>query len=257
MMITKYAKAKVVKAANALGYKIERLAPPPADPHYLQLDSRYSEILKAVQPYTMTSCERIAALVDAVRYVADAKIPGAVVECGVWRGGSTMTAALALQQANNLRDLYLFDTFAGMSAPTDVDIDYRGAPAINLYVESAADDHNKWCYASLEDVQANLSSTGYPREKCHFVKGDVLKTLPCEQPSEIAILRLDTDWYESTLHELTHLYPRLSHRGVLIIDDYGHWQGCRKAVDEFFKEQGPLLCRLDLTGVMGVKVDPR
>lgn len=256
-MITKYAKAKVVKAANALGYKIERLTPPPAEPHYLQFDPRYSEILKAVAPYTMTSCERIAALVDAVHYVVDAKIPGAIVECGVWRGGSTMTAALTLQQTNDFRDLYLFDTFAGMSAPTDVDIDYRGAPAADLYVASDAGDHNKWCYASLEDVQANLASTGYPREKCHFVKGDVLKTLPCEQPSEIAILRLDTDWYESTLHELTHLYPKLSHRGVLIIDDYGHWQGCRKAVDEFFGEQGPLLCRLDLTGVMAVKVDQR
>lgn len=256
-MITKYAKAKVVKAANALGYKIERLAPPPAEPHYLELDRRYAEILKAVQPYTMTSCERIAALVDAVRYVTEAKIPGAVVECGVWRGGSTMTAALALQQANDLRDLYLFDTFAGMSAPTDVDIDYRGAPAVDLYVASNAGDHNQWCYASLEDVQANLWSTGYPRAKCHFVKGDVLKTLPCDEPSEIAILRLDTDWYESTLHELTTLYPKLSHRGVLIIDDYGHWQGCRKAVDEFFRERGPLLCRLDLTGVMAVKVDRR
>lgn len=256
-MISRYAKAKVAKAANALGYKIERLAPPAAPPHYLQLDPRYSEILKAVKPYTMTSCERIAALVDAVRYVAEAKIPGAVVECGVWRGGSTMTAALALQQAKDLRDLYLFDTFAGMSAPSDVDIDYRGAHAIERYVESDAGDHNKWCYASLEDVQTNLASAGYPRELCHFVKGDVLKTLPCDEPSEIAILRLDTDWYESTLHELTHLYPKLSHRGILIIDDYGHWQGCRKAVDEFFKEQGPFLGRIDLTGVMGVKVDPR
>ena len=256
-MISKYAKAKVAKAANALGYKIERLAPPAAPPHYLQLDSRYSEILKTVERYTMTSCERIAALVDASRYVAHAAIPGAIVECGVWRGGSTMTAALALKQANDLRDLYLFDTFAGMSAPSDVDVDYAGAPAIDKFVESAAGDHNKWCYASLEDVQTNLTSTGYPRERCHFVKGDVLKTLPCEEPSEIAILRLDTDWYESTLHELTHLYPKLSHRGVLIIDDYGHWQGCRKAVDEFFKEQGPFLCRIDSTGLMGVKVDPR
>lgn len=256
-MITKYAKAKVTKAANALGYKIVRLAPPPVEPHYLQLDSRYSEILKAVQPYTMTSCERIAALVDAVRYVVDARIPGAIVECGVWRGGSTMAAALALQQANALRDLYLFDTFAGMSAPTEVDVDYRGAAAMDTYVKSDAGDHNSWCYASLEDVQANLASTGYPREKCHFVRGDVLRTLPCEQPPEMAILRLDTDWYESTFHELTHLYPKLSHRGVLIIDDYGHWQGCRKAVDEFFRGHGPLLCRLDLTGVLGVKIDPK
>jgi len=256
-MIAKYAKAKVAKAANALGYKIERLSPQVTTPHYLQLDPRYAEIVKAVEPYTMTTYERIAAFVDASRYVTHARIPGAIVECGVWRGGSTMAAALALQQANDFRDLYLFDTYAGMSAPTEVDIDYAGIPAINRYVESSADDHNTWCYASLEDVRTNLASTGYPQDRCHLIKGDVLQTLPGQEPSEIAILRLDTDWYESTLHELTYLYPKLSHRGVLIIDDYGHWQGCRKAVDEFFREQGPFLCRIDSTGLMGVKVDPR
>ncbi len=144
-----------------------------------------------------------------------------------------------------------------MSAPTDKDIDYAGVPANYRYVESAAGDHNKWCYASLEDVRTNLASIGYPEEMCHFIKGNVLQTVPCERPREIAILRLDTDWYESTLHELRHLYPRLSHRGILIIDDYGSWQGCQKAVDEFFAERGPFLCRIDSTGLLGIKADPK
>ena len=174
----------------------------------------------------------------------------------VWRGGSTMAAALTLQKENDIRDLYLFDTYAGMSAPTDSDVDHAGIPAMGRYVESAVGGQSQWCYASLEDVRANLAATGYPQDRCHFIKGDVLKTLPCEQPKEIAVLRLDTDWYESTLHELTHLYPKLSQRGIVIIDDYGHWQGCRKAVDEFFSKQGPFLCRIDYTGVAGVKLDP-
>ena len=254
-MIAKYAKAKVAKAANALGYKIERLSPPSSPPHYLQVDSRYADIIKAVEPFTMTPYEKIATMVDATRYVARANIPGAIVECGVWRGGSMMAAALALREANVSRDLYLFDTFAGMSAPTNEDIDYRDVPATGRYVETAAGDHNEWCYASLEEVRNNMASTGYPEERLHFVRGSVLETLPCDEPRQIAILRLDTDWYESTLHELKHLYPRLSHRGVLIIDDYGYWRGCRKAVDEFFAEGGPFLCRLDSTGVLGIVAD--
>jgi O-methyltransferase len=257
LMISKYAKARVARAVNALGYKIERLLPPENAPHYLQLDSNYAEIIKAVEPFTMTPYEKIGAMIDAARYVAHAKIPGAIVECGVWRGGSMMVAALALREANDYRDLYLFDTYAGMTAPTDQDIDYRGIPAAARYVESmTAAGHNDWCYASLDDVRRNLASTGYPEDKCHFVQGSVLDTLPSENPSEIAILRLDTDWYESTLHELKHLYPKLSHGGVLIIDDYGYWRGCRKAVEEFFARGRPFLCRLDETGRLGIKAAP-
>ena len=164
-----------------------------------------------------------------------------------------MAAALALRETNDLRDLYLFDTFAGMTTPTDNDVDYSGTPAMGRYAESMATDHNEWCYASLEDVRANMASTEYPGDKCHFVKGNVLETLPSGGPDQIAILRLDTDWYESTLHELKHLYPKLSTGGVLIIDDYGHWRGCQKAVDEYFAEGGPFLGRIDATGKIAIK----
>jgi len=244
--------AGILKVMNTLGYKIERLNLPP-EPHYLEEDPRYANVIKFVRPYTMTPVEKIAAMIDASRYVARMQIPGAIVECGVWRGGSTMAAALALREVNDLRDLYLFDTFAGMTTPTDNDIDYSGTSAAGRYAASAAADHNEWCYASLEDVRANMASTGYPADKCHFVKGDVLETLPSGGPDQIAILRLDTDWYESTLHELKHFYPRLSPGGILIIDDYGYWQGCQKAVDEYFAERGPFLGRIDSTGKIAVK----
>lgn len=249
-------KAAVTKAinanVNALGYRIERLSSPP-ELHYLEEDPHYREIIKAVKPFTITPIEKIAAMVDAARYVERMQVPGAIVECGVWRGGSTMAAALALRELKDFRDLYLLDTFAGMTTPTENDIDYSGTPAASRYAEFAAIDHNEWCYASLEDVRANIASTEYPADKCHFVKGDVLETFPSCGPDQIAILRLDTDWYELTLHELRHLYPRLSPGGVLIIDDYGYWQGCQKAVDEYFAERGPFLGRIDSTGKIAIK----
>ena len=78
---------------------------------------------------------------------------------------------------------------------------------------------------------------------------------PAASPPSIALLRLDTDWYESTYHELVHLYPRLSVGGILIIDDYGYWQGARRAVDRYFAEQGTrvFLSRIDETGRLAVK----
>jgi hypothetical protein len=140
-----------------------------------------------------------------------------------------------------------------MTAPTAADVDHVGVAAAGLFVDSMAPDRNDWCYASLDDVRRNLLSTGYPEEKCHFVQGDVLETLPLGDMPPIAMLRLDTDWYESTRHELTHLYPRLAKSGVLIIDDYGHWQGCRQAVDEYFAGEPLFLFRIDYTGRMAVR----
>jgi O-methyltransferase len=246
-------KSGIRKAANALGYSIQRTPAPPPPQHPLEEDADYADIIARVRPFTMTSVERIGALVDAVRYVSSAGIPGAIVECGVWRGGSMMAAALALLETGDLRELYLLDTFAGMTAPSLDDIDHAGTHAAGLYANSMAEDHNEWCYASLDDVRRNLLATGYPEEKCHFVQGDVLTTIPVADMPEIAILRLDTDWYDSTRHELAHLYPRLSKSGVLIIDDYGHWQGCRKAVDEYFADQPLFLFRIDYTGRMAVR----
>ena len=97
---------------------------------------------------------------------------------------------------------------------------------------------------------------GYPAERIHFVQGKVEETIPRVLPERIALLRLDTDWYESTRHELIHLYPKLCAGGVLVLDDYGHWQGSRKAVDEWMAQTGTrmLLNRVDYTGRIAVKV---
>jgi len=206
-------------------------------------------LCNAVEGKTMTSPERIVGLAQAVRYVSANAIPGAFVECGVWRGGSMMAAAHVLCELGDTnRELVLFDTFEGMPDPTSRDVTFAGRPAAGSMTRG-------WCASHEEEVAANLVSTGYPRGRLRFVKGKVEETLPAAAPEQIALLRLDTDWYESTLHELRHLYPRLARGGVLIIDDYGHWQGAKAAVDSFFEtiSPRPLLARLDYTGRCCVK----
>ena len=154
------------------------------------------------------------------------------------------------------RDLYLFDTFEGMSPPSEHDVDMAGQRAgTMLAAQSKTDAGSYWCYASLEDVQGALAQVGYPAERVHYVKGKVEETVPARAPQQIALLRLDTDWYESTRHELEHLSPRLAPGGVLIIDDYGHWKGARQATDEFIAATPDfgLLTRIDYTGRQAIK----
>lgn len=214
-------------------------------------------LIARVGPFTMTSAERKASLLGAIDHVVHHEIPGDIVECGVWRGGSMMLAALALMaRGDTSRDLYLFDTFEGMSAPTDEDRSVSGESA-QAQLDRTTKGEGVWCEAGLADVQANLWATGYPRDRIHFVQGKVEDTVPATLPARIALLRLDTDWYESTRHELVHLYPKLSRHGVLIVDDYGHWQGARQAVDEYFaaRAEPVFLHRVDYTARLLIKQD--
>jgi O-methyltransferase len=214
-------------------------------------------IVKRVRPFTMTSAERISALCHAVRYVTKHNIPGDVVECGVWRGGSMMAAALSLQAEQDLsRILYLFDTFTGMPPPSGIDRTLALGQSASSLLAEADGSSLIWACASIDDVRANLTATDYPAERVKFIEGRVEFTIPNEAPEKIAILRLDTDWYESTKHELIYLYPKLSIGGILIVDDYGFWEGARKAVDEYIDENGLVifLQRIDVTGRIAVKI---
>lgn len=211
-----------------------RLAPYTAS----DIDPATVKIIERTLEFTRTSQERVFQLVEALRYVTAANIPGSIVECGVWRGGSMMAAALALLDLGKRdRVLQLFDTFEGMTPPTAADVSASGEAAEGKFRATQRANGSNWQYASLEDVKANMLSTGYDPANIQFIQGPVEQTLPERAPEQIAVLRLDTDWYESTLHEMRHLYPRLARGGILIIDDYGSWQGCRKAVDEYFQEQ--------------------
>jgi O-methyltransferase len=249
------------RAARLTGYDIVRYhAGATAVPrtHPQDFTPHHIAILNQTAPYTLTSPERIFSLIEAVSHVVRQNVPGAIVECGVWRGGSMMATALTLLSMNRSdRDLYLFDTFEGMPMPQDVDIHASGQAAmVEFTQEQRGDDSSAVCYASLNEVKAAMASTRYNPERVHFIRGKVEDTIPSEAPESIALLRLDTDWYESTRHELEHLYPRLSPGGILIIDDYGDWQGARKATDEFIAKHAAslFLSRIDDTGRLAVKV---
>ncbi len=216
------------------------------------------EDIRAVQDYTMTSPERMVTLSRAVDYLASNQVEGDIVECGVWKGGSMMLIAKRLTKLGlKNKNLFLFDTFEGMSAPGTEDVSaINQETAIDLLNKSnKLEGDNVWCNSSLEEVRTNLSTIPYPQNQIFYIKGKVEDTLPHHSIQNICLLRLDTDWYESTRHELETLYDRLVVGGILIVDDYGHWQGSRKAVDEFVAKRGLNLFfnRMDYTGRIAIK----
>jgi O-methyltransferase len=213
------------------------------------------ETMEQAKPYTMTSPQRLQALILATRYIHRRQLPGAIVECGVWRGGSMFAAARTLLSlGDTTRELYLYDTFSGMPPPSDIDRrSHDGKPALTLLADPREEQTR--AVAGLDIVQRTMAQAAYPSERVHFVSGKVEDTIPGVAPDQIAILRLDTDWYSSTMHELVHLYSRLVRGGVLIIDDYGWWEGARRAVEEFFSghSEPPLLNVIDETGRIAVR----
>ena len=237
------------------GFEVTRIPEEPLNVIPWDIPESDEKIISAVKPYTWTSNERLAALIRAVRFLVQTEIGGPIIECGVWKGGSMMAAALTLiDEGDTSRDLYLFDTFEGMTEPTEFDKSFDGISADSQLAETPQGE-GVWCYSPLDEVRSNLASTGYPEEKIHFIKGKVEDTIPLNNPPRMALLRLDTDWYESTRHELEHLFPLLVPGGFLIIDDYGHWEGARKAVDEFLAASDVkyFLHRIDATGRLLIK----
>jgi O-methyltransferase len=230
-------------------------AKPPARAGVADIDAATMATYDAVREYTMTSLERVAALCEAVRYVTRHGIQGDLVECGVWRGGSMLAAARTLlEHGDRERTLWLYDTFTGMSEPTEVDVrDTDGSPAAAL-LASHDRSTDLWAVSPLDEVKRVMALCDYPAEKVRYVPGKVEDTIPADVPARIAILRLDTDWYESTHHELVHLFPRVIPGGVVIVDDYGFWQGSRRAVDEYLAATNArlLLNRIDDTGRIAV-----
>lgn len=202
---------------------------------------------QAVAPFTMVVPSNVVQACNAVRYIVSRAIPGALVECGVWRGGVVLAMLRALIAAHDTsRSVYAYDTFEGLPPPGPEDISrhgWRDPSAIFMAQHQRKGIGSTWCHAGLDDVTSTVRSAGYPDDLLHFVPGKVEDTIPGTIPDRIALLRLDTDWYESTRHELVHLWPRLSPGGVLIVDDYGTWAGARKAVDEFFASQPVFIAR--------------
>lgn len=225
---------------------------------FKDLEPDFQGIYERCKPFTMTSVERLYALYETVEYLCASKIEGDLAECGVWQGGSCMLMAFTLlRHRSTIRGIWMFDTFAGHPQPdAERDIDLWGNRALDEWRRHRAEEAGEaWGGAPLADVQANLASTGYPENRLHFIEGMVENTVPSNIPGALALLHLDTDWYESTRIALLHLYPRLVSGGVLIIDDYGHYKGQRQAVDEYFNGRGqrPLLHRIDYSCRVMVK----
>jgi len=222
------------------------------------MDPDFKKIYEECKDFTMTSRNRMYALYKSVEYIVKNEIPGDIVECGVWKGGSAMLCAMTLAKLGEVdRKIYLYDTYEGMSEPTEKDVSSNNLKAKDQWLESTQGNVTDWCLASLDEVKEAMHETGYPKEKLVFIKGKVEDTIPENIPDQVSILRLDTDWYESTYHEMKHLYPLLSRGGVLIIDDYGYWKGAREAVDKYIEENNIkiLLNRVDHTGRVGIKID--
>lgn len=213
------------------GYQIEKSYKLDLD-HRLKSDEK--RIISNVSKRTMTNPNSLANLISATKYLNNGEIEGAFVECGVWRGGSALAFCLASLEAGvQSRLIYLFDTFEGYTNTGERDFQISdGVKAEVLFNK----DPNYVCSASLIDVQNGFKEIGYPNELIHYIVGDIIKTPLDKLPDKIALLRLDTDYYHSTLWELENLYPRLVSGGVLIIDDYDHWNGSRQACDEYFKK---------------------
>jgi Macrocin-O-methyltransferase (TylF). len=233
-----------------LGYNLSKIE---EEKIYVEMNDIYS----LCSAFTMTSKARMFALYKSIEYIIKNNIPGDFVECGVWRGGSSMLIAYTLQKFGVTdRNIWLYDTFEGMSAPTENDADIAGNRAEDLLMKASKENQNSvWCFSSLDEVKQNLKSTNYPENLIHFIQGKVEDTIPLHTPSSISLLRLDTDWYESTKHEMKYLFPLLMQKGVIIIDDYGHWVGAKKAIDEYLEEKNIalLLNVIDYTGRIAVK----
>lgn len=203
----------------------------------------FARLYRTVRPYTMSGNSRLRGLYTAIRHVMVRGIPGDIVECGTARGGSAALMGLTLKEARADRTLWVFDTFEGIPPPTMADPDY---PIAALYTGDFRGE--------LGEVEALFRRLGI-LDRARLVKGLFAETVPRSEVGAIAVLHLDGDWYASVKMCLDHLYDRVSRGGIIQIDDYGHWEGARKAVDEFMAERriaGPLHY-IDYTGRQLVK----
>jgi hypothetical protein len=186
--------------------------------------------------------------IEALRYILDNNIEGVIVECGVASGRFEHMWITELMKQNKVRDIYLYDTFGGLVEPSEYDYTCNDAKlyqmnkdeVYNIWKSNIIDEKtNGWCYTPLEQVKNLLNSTGYDKDKLHYIIGDVMETLKDKTtiPEKIAILRLDTDWYESSKYELEQMYDNVVTGGIIIFDDYYHWDGQRRATDNFLKSR--------------------
>lgn len=233
-------RSRLKNALHAAGLDVTRHYPRGREKLPAYLDPAFMPLYRKFCDKTMVPWQGLYAAYSAARHIALNGIPGDIVECGVWKGGCMAIMAETIAQCGGAasREFYLYDTFTGMSEPGQEDRHSSGRiHAADLYRKRRKDTHVDWSYSPRENVEALIRTLTPPVLKFHLVEGRVEETIPGTIPQKIALLRLDTDWYASTLHELTHLLPRLQPGGFLMVDDYGSWAGAKQAVDEYFSAQ--------------------
>lgn len=253
--------AVLKKAAKSFGFEVHRLGNG-TDTIPVEFEARDVRILNYVRDrkLTMAGQLRIIATINACKHAVLAEVPGDFVECGVWRGGNSLAAKMTFEAYDSQKRVFLFDTFAGMTPPTKYDTSaYEKVDSQAQFKAGDRGKHNDWCFASLDDVRASFEASGVDMAGVAFVAGDVMKTLKVKKnlPQAISVLRLDTDFYDSTKAEMEVLYPLLSSRGSLLLDDFGYWDGARRAVTEYINalpsSQQPLLNFTDTSGRMAIR----
>ena len=209
-----------------------------------EIDEENKNLIEFINEYSMTPLIRRWTLIKSLHYINKKKVIGDIVECGIWRGGNLFLAKKIQDKYYKeiKRKLYGFDTFEGMAEPSTHD-----GIKINKIYQNFKNKNEPWAKASLDDVKNFSKKLFSDIDEFNFVKGKVEDTLKDKKnlPNKISLLRLDTDLYESTKIELNILYPLLVEKGILIIDDYGDFQGCRKAVDEYFSDKNVLMISVD------------
>ena len=220
--------------------------------------SMFQELYFCTREFTMLSRERLFDLYLSVKYAIANKIEGDIVEVGCWGGGAVAVALSTLnnsaQNENNLiRTVWGFDTFEGHPEPNADEVDVWGNNQLKLFKEFEIRGEN-WRKSSFDDATQNIRSICDNVDNLRLIKGRAEFTVPQSQISKVSILRIYVDWYEPTLISLQHLYPKVSPGGVVIVDDYGHHSGSRRAVDEFFGSTHPKYTHIDYSCISFVKV---
>jgi len=235
-MIKNFIKNIIVKLSSYFGYSLIN-----ENQKIIELTPYEKKLINLVKSYTMTPQIRIYSLIKALKHINQKKILGDYVECGVWKGGNIILFKKIMELSNDYsRKIFAYDTFEGMTEPDENDFDIsKNLNAKFLMNKDKDKKTNIWGVCSLENVKDNIQSNAKNIDNIKFIKGPVEQTLAVQIniPEKISLLRLDTDWYSSTKKELEILYKKVSPGGIIIIDDYGHWGGSKKAVDEFFSNK--------------------
>ena len=250
---------KIKKILYRSGFSLTRIAKDSNAP--IELNQEENRIIHYVRANNLSMCstQNLQQTAIACKYIALNDIPGDFVECGVYKGGNALIAAKIFDMYKINKKVYLFDTFTGMTKPTKYDLRTSDKkPMLFKYLSLQQKNHTDWAYTSIEEVKENFKKVNLLKDNVIFVKGEVEKTLNqhINIPKAISFLRLDTDWYKSTKKELDILYSKLVFGGILVIDDYGYFDGARKAVDEYFKKHppAPFLSLIDNGARIGVKL---